>query len=105
MGSACPRRVAPPTPSTPRAAPSRSCRGGSGSSVPPEHPGSNPHEPRFHELSHGESFLKILRTRFDSRGLYCLDEHEATLSFSAQIALVDTMHDLAEPMRHLRHIL
>ena len=55
-----------------------------------------PHDPRFHELSHGESFLEILRTRFDSPGLYCLDEPEAALSFSAQIALVATMHELAE---------
>ncbi|MGH3332555.1 MAG: AAA family ATPase [Nocardioidaceae bacterium] len=56
---------------------------------------SAPHDPRFHELSHGESFLEILRTRFGSPGLYCLDEPEAALSFSAQIALVGTMHDLA----------
>lgn len=28
-------------------------------------------------------------------GLYCLDEPEAALSFSAQIALVATMHELA----------
>ncbi len=53
-------------------------------------------DPRFHQLSHGESFLEILRTRFDSPGLYCLDEPEAALSFSAQMALVGTMHDLAE---------
>jgi predicted ATPase len=58
-----------------------------------EHPG--PRDPSFHELSHGESFLEILRTRFDSPGLYCLDEPEAALSFSAQIALVGTLHDLA----------
>lgn len=51
--------------------------------------------PRLHELSHGESFLEILRTRFDSPGLYCLDEPEAALSFSAQLALVGTLHDLA----------
>jgi predicted ATPase len=50
---------------------------------------------RFHEMSHGESFLEILRTRFDSPGLYCLDEPEAALSFSGQIALVGTLHDLA----------
>jgi len=49
----------------------------------------------FHEMSHGESFLEILRTRFDSPGLYCLDEPEAALSFSAQIALVGTLHELA----------
>jgi predicted ATPase len=53
-------------------------------------------DPDFHALSHGESFLEILRTRFDSPGLYCLDEPEAALSFSAQIALVGTLHDLAE---------
>jgi predicted ATPase len=55
-----------------------------------------PRDPAFHRMSHGESFLEILRTRFDSPGLYCLDEPEAALSFSAQIALVGTMHDLAE---------
>jgi predicted ATPase len=53
------------------------------------------HDPHFHEMSHGESFLEVLRTRFDSPGLYCLDEPEAALSFSAQIALVGTLHDLA----------
>jgi len=58
-----------------------------------EHPGS--HDPQFHELSHGESFLEILRTRFDSAGLYCLDEPEAAMSFSAQLALIGTMQDLA----------
>jgi len=53
------------------------------------------HDPDFHALSHGESFLAILETRFDSPGLYCLDEPEAALSFSGQIALVGTLHDLA----------
>jgi predicted ATPase len=49
----------------------------------------------LHEMSHGESFLALLRTRFDSPGFYCLDEPEAALSFSGQLALVGTMHDLA----------
>ena len=31
---------------------------------------STERDPRFHEMSHGESFLAILRTRFDSPGLY-----------------------------------
>lgn len=53
-------------------------------------------DPNFHELSHGESFLEILRTRFDSPGLYCLDEPEAALSFSAQIALIATLHEMAQ---------
>jgi predicted ATPase len=56
---------------------------------------STERDPVFHEMSHGESFLELLRTRFDSPGLYCLDEPEAALSFSAQIALVATLHDLA----------
>lgn len=53
------------------------------------------YDPAFHEMSHGESFLEVLRTRFASPGLYCLDEPEAALSFSAQIALIGTLHDLA----------
>lgn len=58
------------------------------------HPGAR--DPDFHELSHGESFLEILRTRFDAPGLYCLDEPEAALSFSAQLALIGTMYELAQ---------
>lgn len=53
-------------------------------------------DPAYHEMSHGESFLELLRTRFDAPGLYCLDEPEAALSFSAQIALVATLHELAQ---------
>jgi len=48
----------------------------------------------FHEMSHGESFLEVLRRKFSSPGLYCLDEPEAALSFSAQIALVGALHDI-----------
>ncbi len=52
-------------------------------------------DPSFHELSHGEAFLEVLRTRFDSPGLYCLDEPEAALSFSGQLALAATLHELS----------
>src|SRR3954452_15615730 len=52
--------------------------------------------PSFHEMSHGESFLEVLRTRFDSPGFYCLDEPEAALSFSATLALIGVLHDLTE---------
>ena len=45
-------------------------------------------DPRFHELSHGESFLALLETRFEGGGLYCLDEPEAALSFSSTLALI-----------------
>ena len=45
-------------------------------------------DPKFHELSHGESFLAVLETRFEGGGLYCLDEPEAALSFSSTLALI-----------------
>ena len=57
-------------------------------------PGTTP-EPDFHALSHGESFLAVLRTRFNSPGFYVLDEPESGLSFSAQVALVSTLAELA----------
>lgn len=52
-------------------------------------------DPRYHEMSHGESFLEVLRTRFDSPGFYCLDEPEAALSFSSTLGLIAKLHDLA----------
>lgn len=56
-------------------------------------------EPLFHELSHGESFLAILRSRrFATDGLFVMDEPEAGLSFTAQLALLGELLDLmAEP--------
>ncbi|WP_246086678.1 AAA family ATPase [Nocardioides humi] len=42
-------------------------------------------------MSHGESFLDVLRTRFDSPGLYCLDEPEAALSFSSSLGLISVL--------------
>jgi predicted ATPase len=48
-------------------------------------------DPAFHEMSHGESFLAVLRTRFDSSGFYCLDEPEAALSFSSTLGLISTL--------------
>ena len=44
--------------------------------------------------SHGESFLEVLRTRFNDVGIYFLDEPEAALSFRSclgLVALLDTM--------------
>ncbi|MEJ7628772.1 MAG: AAA family ATPase [Nocardioidaceae bacterium] len=52
-------------------------------------------EPRFHEMSHGESFLTLLTSRLDSTGFYCLDEPEAALSFSSTLAFVGALADLA----------
>ncbi|TDD16721.1 ATP-binding cassette domain-containing protein [Kribbella turkmenica] len=53
-------------------------------------------EPVFHELSHGESFLSLIRSRFDRRGFYCLDEPESALSFSSSLAVVGVLNQLAE---------
>lgn len=52
-------------------------------------------EPVFHEMSHGESFLAIFDTRFDSPGFYCLDEPEAALSFASTLTLISTLHRIA----------
>ncbi|GAA1932116.1 AAA family ATPase [Nocardioides lentus] len=60
-----------------------------------DHPAGHDREPVFHEMSHGESFLEVLRTRFDGPGFYCLDEPEAALSFSATLALIGTLADVA----------
>ena len=51
-------------------------------------------EPRFHEMSHGESFLAVLRTRFAGYGFFLLDEPESALSFRSCLALVALLDDL-----------
>lgn len=51
---------------------------------------------RFHELSHGEGFLDILRTRVNQPGFYLMDEPDAPLSFTACLGLVALLHDLAQ---------
>lgn len=53
-------------------------------------------EPRFHEMSHGESFLAILESRFDSPAFYCLDEPEAALSFTSTLTLIATLRRIAD---------
>ncbi|WP_205475177.1 AAA family ATPase [Nocardioides sp. SYSU D00038] len=58
-----------------------------------EHGGGS--DPDYHAMSHGESFLAVLRTKFDSPAFYCLDEPEAALSFSATLGLMATLHRLA----------
>jgi predicted ATPase len=57
----------------------------------------NPKVPeRFHELSHGESFLEILRTRVSQPGFYLMDEPDAPLSFTACLGLAALLHDLIQ---------
>jgi predicted ATPase len=59
-----------------------------------EHPGRGRPE-RLHELSHGQGFLEILRTRVNQRGFYLMDEPDSPLSFVASLGLVALLHDLA----------
>jgi predicted ATPase len=58
-----------------------------------DHPGRS--EPRFHEMSHGESFIEVLNTRFTGPGLFVLDEPESALSFTGQLALVAILARIA----------
>lgn len=51
---------------------------------------------RFHELSHGEGFLEILRTRVNQAGFYLMDEPDAPLSFTAALGLAALLYELAE---------
>ena len=48
----------------------------------------------LHEQSHGESFFALLMKRFRGNGLYILDEPEAALSPTRQMALLSRMNDL-----------
>ena len=59
-----------------------------------DNPGRHPE--RFHELSHGEGFLEILRSRVNRPGFYLMDEPDAPLSFTACLGLVALLHDLAQ---------
>jgi predicted ATPase len=54
----------------------------------------NVFERPLHEQSHGESFLDIALNRFGPQGFYVLDEPEAALSVSGQLALLARMAEL-----------
>ncbi len=58
-----------------------------------DNPGARPE--RFHEMSHGEGFLQILRTRVNQAGFYLMDEPDAPLSFTACLGLAGLLHHLA----------
>ncbi|MGG6314153.1 AAA family ATPase [Paenibacillus macerans] len=49
----------------------------------------------LHSQSHGESFLSLFRYRFQSKGIYLLDEPEAALSPARQLALLRIIKDLS----------
>jgi predicted ATPase len=50
----------------------------------------------LHEQSHGESFLTLLTQRFRKEGLYILDEPEAALSPTRQMAALRSIHELVK---------
>jgi len=59
-----------------------------------ENPSIRDRDPSFHEMSHGESFIQLLDTRFSDDGFYLLDEPESALSFSGCLALVAVLSRL-----------
>lgn len=50
----------------------------------------------LHEQSHGESFFTLITQRFGGNGLYLLDEPEAALSPTRQLALLSRLHQLVK---------
>lgn len=48
----------------------------------------------LHKQSHGESFMSLLLHRFGGKGVYILDEPEAALSPTRQLALLRRVHEL-----------
>jgi predicted ATPase len=50
----------------------------------------------LHEQSHGESFMALAMNRFGGKGLYILDEPEAALSPTRQLALLARIHELIQ---------
>ncbi|MBR4882304.1 MAG: AAA family ATPase [Bacteroidales bacterium] len=50
----------------------------------------------LHQQSHGESFMAIMQNRFVGKGLYVLDEPEAALSPSRQLAMLALVKRLVD---------
>lgn len=50
----------------------------------------------LHEQSHGESFLSVFSNRFGKKGIYLLDEPEAALSPTRQLALLRIIRELGQ---------
>lgn len=48
----------------------------------------------LHHQSHGESFFSLFQHRFNGNAIYLLDEPEAALSPSRQLAFLTLLHDL-----------
>lgn len=61
-------------------------------------PGTHP----LHRLSHGESFVEMLTSRWvRGAGVVLLDEPESALSFTTSLALLDVLAQLAAAGRHV----
>jgi predicted ATPase len=50
----------------------------------------------LHSRSHGEAFMTLLTTKFSGNGFYLLDEPEAALSPTRQMAALASIHRLVE---------
>jgi predicted ATPase len=50
----------------------------------------------LHAQSHGEAFLSLMQHRFGGHGFYVLDEPEAALSPTRQLALLARLHQLVQ---------
>jgi predicted ATPase len=50
----------------------------------------------LHAQPHGESFMSLMQHRFGGHGLYILDEPEAALSPTRQLALLARLHQLVQ---------
>lgn len=50
----------------------------------------------LHKQSHGEAFFSLMLNRFSGNGLYILDEPEAALSPTRQMAILSRMHSLVQ---------
>jgi predicted ATPase len=50
----------------------------------------------LHEQSHGESFFALMNNRFGGKGFYVLDDPEAALSPTRQLAMLRRMHELVK---------
>ena len=60
-----------------------------------EYADAEPPSEKYHEKSHGESFLAVAQKYFRPRGLYFLDEPEAALSPQRQLTLLLDIHNCA----------
>ena len=49
----------------------------------------------LHEVSHGQSFLRLIQNRFQEKGFYILDEPEAALSPTHQLSFLYEINRLA----------